>query len=63
MSKTIKTSKTAAFNKTNESMIKFIKHVATNNYKNANAALASVVNEKIAQRIAQANKSLEQSKK
>lgn len=41
-----------------ENTINFIKHVANNNYKKADGALAAIVNEKIKQRIAVANQNL-----
>ena len=45
-----------------ENTINFIKHVTNNNFKQANDALAAVVNEKIKQRIAVANQNLSTSK-
>ena len=41
-----------------ESTINFIKHVANNDFKKADSALAAIVNEKIKQRIAVANQNL-----
>jgi hypothetical protein len=41
-----------------ENTINFIKHVANNDYKKADSALAAIVNEKIKQRIAVANQNL-----
>lgn len=45
-----------------ENTINFIKHVTNNNFKQANDALAAVVNEKIKQRIAVVNQNLSTSK-
>lgn len=42
-----------------EHLINFIKHVSSSEFKKANNSLAAVVNEKIKQRIAVADKQLE----
>jgi len=54
MKKALKDKKTAM----KESTINFIKHVANNDFKKADSALAAIVNEKIKQRIAVANQNL-----
>lgn len=54
MKKALKDKKTAM----KESTINFIKHVANNDFKKADSALAAIVNEKIKQRIAIANQNL-----
>jgi hypothetical protein len=41
-----------------KNIVSFINHVTNNEFKRADAALAAVVNEKIKQRIADANRAL-----